>query len=88
MKKIVCTMLCIMLLFVLSACGGDVSEVKTHNVESESYSKEDIKAMLAFYESPVGKKMSEKAPAIMEKSQASMMELQGEIQSMMMKYMQ
>ena len=34
MKKIVCTMLCIMLLFVLSACGGDVSEVKTHNVES------------------------------------------------------
>jgi hypothetical protein len=54
----------------------------------EEYSKEDIKAMLAFYESPVGKKMSEKAPAIMEKSQASMMELQGEIQSMMMKYMQ
>ena len=40
MKKIVCTMLCIMLLFGLSACGGDVSEVKTHNVESESYSEE------------------------------------------------
>ena len=46
MKKIVCTMLCIMLLFVLSACGGDVSEVKTHNVESESYSEEDIKAAI------------------------------------------
>ena len=41
MKKIVCTMLCIMLLFGLSACGGDVSEVKTHNVESESYSGKD-----------------------------------------------
>lgn len=38
--------LCIMLLFVLSACGGDVSEVKTHNVESESYSEEDIKAAI------------------------------------------
>lgn len=36
MKKIVCTMLCIMLLFGLSACGGDVSEEKTHNVESDS----------------------------------------------------
>lgn len=46
MKKIVCTMLCIMLLFVLSACGEDVSEVKTHNVESESYSEEDIKAAI------------------------------------------
>lgn len=46
MRKIVCTMLCIMLLFGLSACGGDVSEVKTHNVESESYSEEDIKAAI------------------------------------------
>ncbi len=46
MKKIVCTMLCIMLLFGLSACGGNVSEVKTHNVESESYSEEDIKAAI------------------------------------------
>lgn len=60
----------------------------TAKIYMEEYSKEDIKSMLAFYESPVGKKMSEKAPAIMEKSQASMMELQGEIQSMMMKYMQ
>ena len=48
MKKIVCTMLCIMLLFGLSACGGNVSEVKTHNVESESYSEEDIKAAVSY----------------------------------------
>lgn len=27
-------------------CSGDVSEVKTHNVESESYSEEDIKAAI------------------------------------------
>ena len=37
MKKIVCIMLCILLVFSLSACGGDVSEVNTHNVNSEIY---------------------------------------------------
>ena len=42
MKKIVCIMLCILLVFSLSACGGDVSEVNTHNVNSEIYSQEDI----------------------------------------------
>ena len=42
MKKIVCIMLCILLVFSLSACGGDVSEVNTHNVISEIYSQEDI----------------------------------------------
>ena len=42
MKKIVCAMLCILLVFSLSACGGNVNEVNTHNVESEVYSEEDI----------------------------------------------
>ena len=42
MKKIVCAMLCILLVFSLSACGGNVNEVNTHNVESEIYSEEDI----------------------------------------------
>ena len=60
----------------------------TAKIYMEEYTKEDIKAMLAFYESPVGKKMAEKAEVIAEKSQASMMELQGEIQSLVMKYMQ
>ena len=45
MKKIVCAMLCILLVFSLSACGGNVNEVNTHNVESEIYSEEDIAAM-------------------------------------------
>ena len=40
MKKIVCAMLCILLVFRLSACGGNVNEVNTHNVESEIYSEE------------------------------------------------
>ena len=46
MKKIVCAMLCILLVFRLSACGGNVNEVNTHNVESEIYSEEDIAAAI------------------------------------------
>ena len=46
MKKIVCAMLCILLVFRLSACGGNVNEVNTHNVESEIYYEEDIAACL------------------------------------------
>ncbi len=42
MKKIVCTMLCILLVFSLNACGGNVNEVKTHSEESEMYSQDDI----------------------------------------------
>ncbi|HQA73975.1 MAG: DUF2059 domain-containing protein [Flavobacterium sp.] len=64
------------------------SQDKTADLYIEEYTKDDIKAMLAFYESPVGKKMAEKSEKIAEKQQASMMELQGEIQTMMMKYMQ
>ena len=46
MKKIVCAMLCILLVFSLSACGGNVNAVNTHNVESEIYSEEDIAAAI------------------------------------------
>ena len=46
MKNIVCAMLCILLVFSLSACGGNVNEVNTHNVESEIYSEEDIAAAI------------------------------------------
>lgn len=60
----------------------------TAKIYMEEYTRDDIKAMLAFYESPIGKKMAEKAEVIAEKSQASMMELQGEIQTLVMKYMQ
>ena len=42
MKKIVCTLLCIMLVCGLCACGGEVSKAKTENVDSEMYSEEDI----------------------------------------------
>jgi len=60
----------------------------TASVYMEEYTKEDIKAMLAFYESPVGKKMAEKAEAIAGKSQEAMMSLQGDMQAIVMKYMQ
>lgn len=61
---------------------------KLVKVYAETYTKEDIKAMIAFYETPVGKKMGEKAGEIAEKSQAAGMEWGQSLQGMMMKYMQ
>lgn len=60
----------------------------TAKVYMEEYTKDDIKAMLAFYESPVGKKMAEKSEIIANKSQDAMKDLQEEIQAVVMKYMQ
>ena len=53
----------------------------------EMYTKEDVKAMLAFYESPVGKKINEKTGTMMEKTQAAGKAWGEELQGMMMKYM-
>jgi hypothetical protein len=60
----------------------------TVEIYMQEYSKEDIKAMLDFYSSPVGKKMADKAEIIATKSQESMASLQGEIQALLMKYAQ
>jgi uncharacterized protein len=60
----------------------------TVEIYMKEYSKEDIKAMLDFYNSPVGKKMADKAEIIATKSQESMASLQGEIQALLMKYAQ
>ena len=46
MKKIVCIILCSLLVFSLSVCGGYISRVNTHNVNSEIYSQEDINAAI------------------------------------------
>ena len=46
MKKIVCLMLSFILVFSLSACSRNVNQVKTHSVESEIYSEEDIAAAI------------------------------------------
>ncbi len=42
MKKAIGAILCLLLVLCLSACGGKVSDAKTHNVESETYSQQDI----------------------------------------------
>lgn len=47
MKKSLYVMICVLLIFSLSACvatnyGGNVNEVKTHVVDSQIYSQEDI----------------------------------------------
>ena len=54
----------------------------------ETYTKEDIKAMMAFYDSPVGRKINEKAGNILEKTQAAGKEWSEELQGLMAKYMQ
>jgi hypothetical protein len=54
----------------------------------ETYTKEDIKAMMAFYDSPVGRKINEKAGNILEKTQAAGKEWGEELQGLMTKYMQ
>ncbi len=54
----------------------------------EAYTKEDVKAIIAFYDSPVGKKMDEKAVSINEKAQETAKEWGENFQVMMMKYMQ
>lgn len=61
---------------------------KLVKVYTDVYTKEDIKAMIAFYETPVGKKMTSKAGELAEKSQAAGQEWGQSLQGMMMKYMQ
>lgn len=60
---------------------------KIANVYMEVYTKQDVKDMIAFYESPVGKKMAAKAGEVTEKSQAAGTEWGQSLQPMMMKYM-
>lgn len=46
MKKMAYIMLCILIVFSLSACGENVSEIKTQNIDSEMYSQEDINSAI------------------------------------------
>ena len=57
-------------------------------VYAEAYTKEDAKSILAFYDSPLGKKIAEKSKVINEKSQTVAQEWGQGLQSLMMKYMQ
>ncbi len=54
----------------------------------QEFTHADIKAILAFYETPVGKKMGSKAGKITELSMTAGQEWGQSLQGMMMKYMQ
>lgn len=61
---------------------------KIAKVYMDNYTKEDVKAMLAFYQSPVGKKITAKAADVAKGSMAAGQEWGATLQPMMMKYMQ
>ena len=42
MRKYICTIITVLLVFVLCSCGGKVDGTKTRDVASEIYTKEDI----------------------------------------------
>ncbi len=54
----------------------------------ETYTHEDIKEMLKFYESPVGLKISKNAGELYKKSMEAGQDWGTELQGMMMKYME
>jgi len=59
---------------------------KIAKIYMEIYTPEDIKGMIAFYESPVGKKMNEKAGELGQKSLLAGQEWGQELQGIMAKY--
>lgn len=42
MKKCVCILMCVILMFSFCSCGSNIKDAKTRDVSSELYSKEDI----------------------------------------------
>ncbi len=59
---------------------------KMANIYMEIYTPEDIKGMIVFYESPVGKKMSEKSGELTQKTMQAGQEWGKELQAIMEKY--
>jgi len=57
-------------------------------VYMEVYTKQDVKDMLTFYGTPLGKKMAANAGVITEKSQAAGAEWGQSLQPLLMKYME
>jgi hypothetical protein len=61
---------------------------KMADVMMTEYTHDDVKAILKFYDTPVGKKMTEKAGVLAEKNMAASQEWAMGLQGMVMKYMQ
>lgn len=61
---------------------------KMAKVYMETYTHDEVKQMLKFYDSPVGKKITEKASELTKKNMTAAQEWGTELQGLMMKYMQ
>src|SRR5690606_13891781 len=61
---------------------------KMAKIYMEAFTHDEVKKMLEFYESPVGKKVTEKAGELASKNMAAGQEWGMELQGIMMKYMQ
>lgn len=61
---------------------------KMAEVYMETYTHEEIKQMLKFYDSPIGKKITAKASELTQKNMAAAQEWGVELQGIMMKYME
>ncbi|MXN92897.1 DUF2059 domain-containing protein [Flavobacterium sp. Sd200] len=61
---------------------------KIADIYLQEFTAEDIKAMIKYYESPIGKKQASKAGVLAEKGQAAGMEWGQSLQGVMMKYME
>lgn len=61
---------------------------KMAKIYMESYSHDEIKEMLKFYDSPVGKKITNNTSELMKKNMQASQEWAVGLQGMMMKYMQ
>ena len=59
---------------------------KIADIYMEEFTQEDVKTMIKYYESPVGKKAASKAGVLAEKGQAAGMEWGQSLQGIMMKY--
>lgn len=61
---------------------------KIADIYMTEFTHDDVKAMIKYYESPIGKKAAGKAGIIAEKSQEAAREWSQGLQEIMMKYMQ
>lgn len=61
---------------------------KMVKVYMEAFTHDEVKQMLKFYDSPVGKKITEKAGELTKKNMVAAQEWGMELQGLMMKYMQ
>ena len=55
MKKIIIFLVCVVMIFILNACGGNVKNVNVVDVKSEIYTSDDIKSAIETIKKEFGK---------------------------------